>query len=217
MNLGDEAILHCILGRLRATIPADVVVFSHNPADTLGRHAVEHAVNVRSLTRREAVREIADLDMLILGGGGILYDRDAPAYLREVFIAHEHGVPVFVYAISAGPLLSEISRSTVRDALNDCAAVTVRDRLGYRLLEDVGVTQKIHLTADPALLLEPEELPVAALESEGVQLGHTLVGFSVREPGPAAPDIDPDEYYALLAQAADFIVDRSDGEDRRAT
>jgi hypothetical protein len=38
-------------------------------------------------------------------------------------------------------------------------------------------------------------------------IGHR-VGFSVREPGPAAPDIDPEEYYALLANAADFVVER---------
>ena len=90
--------------------------------------------------------------------------------------------------------------------------MTVRDRLGYRLLEDVGVTQEIHLTADPAFLLEPEELPVDALEAEGVEFERHLVGFSVREPGPAAPDIDPDEYYALLANAADFMVERYDAE-----
>src|SRR5690606_31430575 len=90
--------------------------------------------------------------------------------------------------------------------------ITVRDRLGYRLLEDVGVTQEIRLTADPALLLEPDELPLAAWEAEGVDFERHLVGFSVREPGPAAPDIDPDAYHALLANAADFIVDRYDAE-----
>jgi polysaccharide pyruvyl transferase WcaK-like protein len=34
----------------------------------------------------------------------------------------------------------------------------------------------------------------------------------VREPGPAAPHIDPEEYYALLANAADFIVERLDAD-----
>jgi polysaccharide pyruvyl transferase WcaK-like protein len=34
----------------------------------------------------------------------------------------------------------------------------------------------------------------------------------VREPGPAAPDIDPEEYYRLLANAADFIVKRYDAD-----
>ncbi|HEU5389317.1 MAG TPA: polysaccharide pyruvyl transferase family protein [Streptosporangiaceae bacterium] len=34
----------------------------------------------------------------------------------------------------------------------------------------------------------------------------------MREPGPAAPDIDPEDYYALLANSADFMVDRYDAD-----
>jgi polysaccharide pyruvyl transferase CsaB len=214
MNLGDEAILEGILGQIRATVPADITVFSRNPSDTMARHKVERAVAARSLTRSEVMPEIRELDLLVLGGGGILYDRDAANYLREVTVAHELGVPVILYAISAGPLESQAARRAVREALNATArtVVTVRDRLGYRLLEDVGVSREIHLTADPAFLLEPEELPVTALEAEGVDFNRHLVGFSVREPGPAAPDIRPDEYYALLANAADYIVERYDAE-----
>jgi polysaccharide pyruvyl transferase CsaB len=214
MNLGDEAILEGILGRVRATVPADVTVFSMNPSETKARHQVERAISARALTRKEIMPEIRDLDLFVLGGGGILYDRDAAKYLREVTIAHELGVPVILYAISAGPLDTQSARKSVRDALNVAAptVVTVRDRLGYRLLEDIGVSTEIHLTADPAFLLEPEELPVSALEAEGVDLNRRLVGFSVREPGPAAPDIRPDEYYALLANAADYIVERYDAE-----
>jgi polysaccharide pyruvyl transferase WcaK-like protein len=121
---------------------------------------------------------------------------------------------VLLYAISAGPLTTSGSRRAVREALNASPPplITVRDRLGYRLLEDVGVTQEIHLTADPAFLLTPEELSTDALRAEGVDLDRHVVGFSVREPGPAAPHIDPEEYYALLANAADFIIERYDAE-----
>jgi polysaccharide pyruvyl transferase CsaB len=213
MNLGDEAILEGILGELRATLQAEVTVFSRNPTDTLARHKVEHAVAVRSLTRKEIAPEIEKLDLFVLGGGGILYDRDAEIYLREVVLAREFGVPVILYAISAGPLVTPAARRAVQQVLNSSGPViSVRDRQGYRLLEDVGVTQEIHLTADPALLLDPEELPIEALHAEGVDLNRHLVGFSVREPGPAAPDIDPEEYYALLANAADFVVERYDAE-----
>jgi polysaccharide pyruvyl transferase CsaB len=214
MNLGDEAILEGILGQLRATVAANVTVFSRNPADTLARHKVERVVFPRALTRREMIPEIQQLDFLILGGGGILYDNDAEKYLREVLIAHELGVPVMLYAISAGPLASVASRRAVQAALNVSPppVITVRDRLGYRLLEDVGVTQEIHLTADPAFLLEPDELSIDALEAEGVAFDRPLIGFSVREPGPAAPDIRPDDYHALLANAADFLVERYDAE-----
>lgn len=214
MNLGDEAILEGILGQLRATLSADVTVFSRNPGDTLARHQVEHAVSTRALTRRQMIPEVRKLDLLILGGGGILYDRDAEEYLREVVIANELEIPVMLYAISAGPLKTQAARRAVQDALNVSPppVISVRDRLGYRLLEDVGVTNEIHLTADPAFLLEPEPLSRQALEAEGVDLDRHLVGFSVREPGPAAPDIRPEEYYALLANAADFMVERYDAE-----
>lgn len=90
MNLGDEAILEGILSELRATVAADVTVFSKNPEDTLSRQ-VERSIYSRSLTRREMVPEIEQLDVFILGGGGILYDRAAEEYLREVFIANEWG------------------------------------------------------------------------------------------------------------------------------
>jgi polysaccharide pyruvyl transferase CsaB len=214
MNLGDEAILEGILSRLRATLDAEVTVFSRNPPDTLARHQVERSISTRAHTRREIVPEIERLDLFILGGGGILYDGDAEEYLREVVIANEVGVPVILYGVSAGPLVTQASRRAVQSALNASPSpvITVRDRLGYRLLEDVGVTQDIHLTADPAFLLEPEELSIDALTAEGVEFDRPLVGFSVREPGPAAPHIRPDEYYALLANAADFIVERYEAE-----
>jgi polysaccharide pyruvyl transferase CsaB len=214
MNLGDEAILEGILSQLRATIPADVTVFSRVASSTRAEHEVERVVPVRTLTRREIAPEVRALDLLVLGGGGILYDGDAEIYLREVSLAQEMGIPVLLYAISAGPLTTSGSRRAVRDALNASPppVITVRDRLGYRLLEDLGVTQEIELTADPAFLLEPEELSVEALRAEGVDLDRHLIGFSVREPGPAAPHIDPDEYYTLLANAADFVIERYDAE-----
>ncbi len=214
MNLGDEAILEGILGQLRATLSADITILSRNPSDTLARHRVEGAIAARSMTRREMAEELRQFDLLILGGGGILYDHDAEEYMREVFLANELNVPVFVYAISAGPLTRHTARQAVRDGLNGSptTVITVRDRLGYRLLEDVGVSQEIHLTADPAFLLEKEELPADSLRTQGVDVSKRLVGFSVREPGPAAPDIDPDDYYQLLANAADFIVKRYDAD-----
>jgi len=135
MNLGDEAILEGILSQLRATVPAEVTVFSKNPEDTLAGHNVEHAISTRSRTRREMIPEIQKLDLFILGGGGILYDRDAEEYLREATIANELGIPVILYAISAGPLTTQDSRRAVQAALNvsPAPAITVRDRLGYRL------------------------------------------------------------------------------------
>ncbi|WP_437745696.1 polysaccharide pyruvyl transferase family protein [Sorangium sp. So ce302] len=212
MNLGDEAILDGIVTQLRETTPAEITVFSLCPEDTKARHKVERVVPVRDLTRMESTAEIERLDLFVLGGGGILYDRDAPVYLREALIAEERGVPVVIYAVSAGPLSDPSAKQAVRAALNAADIVTVRDKQGRRLLEEVGVNREIRLTADPALLLREEALPIEAIRAEGVEFERHLVGFSVREPGPAAPDIDPDEYYGLLANAADFVVERLDAD-----
>ncbi len=210
LNLGDEAILESILTQLRMSLDAEFTVFTRDPEDTLQRHGVEHALEIRDLTREEAEQEIAKLDLFVLGGGGILYDRDAGSYLRDVGVAQEAGVPVMVYAVSAGPLQERSVRKTVCERLSGVDVITVRDRQGKRLLEDVGVEKEIIVTADPALLLEPEDLPPDAMKSEGLDDVKHLVAFSVREPGPAAPDIDVDHYHELLANAADFIVDRLD-------
>src|SRR6185437_6004263 len=180
----------------------------------LMRHSVEHALNPRAMTRREITPTIQALDVFILGGGGILYDREAQIFLREVSIAHEAGVPVLLYAISAGPLVTPAARLAVQQILDAAprTIISVRDRIGQRLLDDLGVSQEVHLTADPAFLLKPQPLTREALKAEGVEFNRPLVGFSVREPGPAAPDIDPDDYHALLANAADFVIERFDSE-----
>ncbi len=212
MNMGDEAILEGMLAQLRSSLAADITVFTRDPADTQARHQVERVVPVRQLTRKEIAPEVQSLDLFILGGGGILYDDDAETYLREVFLAHEAKVPVVTWAISAGPLRRQSARNAVRAGLNEAALITVRDREAYRLLEDLGVTREIHLTADPAFLLQQKDLSMDALRSEGVEFQRHLIGFSVREPGPAAPDIDPEHYYALLANAADFLVERQDAD-----
>lgn len=212
LNHGDEAILHSIITQLRAEIPVDITVFSRNPEDTRQRHKVEKAVAVRDMTKDEVLPEIEGLDLLIVGGGGILFDAEAHIFLREAVLAQNLGVPVLVYAVSAGPLKSERARTLVKDTLTRAAIVSVRERTAQKLLEEIGVSREIHLTADPALLLEPEPLPEDALTKEGIVEGKRYVGLSVREPGPAAPDMDKDHYHSLLANTADFIVERYDAE-----
>jgi len=213
LNLGDEAILHVIVSQLRRSVNAEITVFSRDAKDTSRRHDVARAIQARDLSRRETRELIAGLDLFILGGGGILFDADADTYLREVLLAHEVGTPVMVYGISAGPLVDPGLRGRVRDALEAAAVITVRDRHTRQLLEEIGVRTEITLTADPALLLEPEPLTLdEILRAEAIDPGQRLVGFSVREPGPAAPTLEVDHYHRLLANAADFVIDRLDAE-----
>jgi polysaccharide pyruvyl transferase CsaB len=212
LNLGDEAILTGIVTELRRALPVEITVFSRDAEDTRERHQVERVVPVRGLSRDEVLPEVRRLDLLILGGGGILFDGEAQSFLRELMLAHEYRVPVMVYAVSAGPLRDPAAQKAVREALAQAEVVTVRERGARKVLEDIGVQVEIAVTADPAFLLKPEPMPADVLKREGLDTGRPLVGMSVREPGAAAPDISEHAYHQLLADVADFMVDRYDAD-----
>ena len=212
LNLGDEAILQSIIAQLRNSLDVEVTVFSRNAQDTTARHHVEHVIEVRNLTKVEITPQIRELDLFILGGGGIFFDKEVDIFLRELEIAQQNNIPTMVYAVGAGPLNNENSRKKVKHVLDNVDVITVREREAKKIFEDIGVDNQIMVTADPAFLLTPEPLPKDALKFEQVHGDRTLVGISVREPGPAAPDIDPNFYHALLANAADFVISRLDAD-----
>lgn len=212
LNLGDEAILQSMLQQIRASIKAEITIFSRDAEDTRRRHAVDAAVSTRPLSRDELVQLIEPLDLLILGGGGILFDAEARMFLREAIVAKELGVPFMTYAIGAGPLQDPAAQAAVRDCLEGAAIVTVREAAARQVLEAAGLRREIVVTADPALLLAPEPMPRGALPAEAVEWKGPVVGMSVREPGGAAPNISEENYHQLLANAADFMVDRYGAE-----
>jgi polysaccharide pyruvyl transferase CsaB len=210
-NLGDEAILAGLLADLREQEPnSRIVVFSRNPAHTALTHPDVEAVPWEGVSRADSALVLAELDLLILGGGGILYDREARRYLRVVRVAQERGLPLMTYAVGVGPLSDEVDTGMVRETLGGAAEVTVRDQESRMVLEEAGLLNPVTVTADPAFLLTPEDFPIEFLREEGVPAGKRLVGVSVREPGRAAERLDVDGYHRLLAQIGDFLVHRID-------
>ncbi|MBE0475696.1 MAG: polysaccharide pyruvyl transferase family protein [Coriobacteriia bacterium] len=212
-NLGDEAILASMVTQLRASLPGvEISVFTPDPEDTLTRHGVERAPYNVGVGRDDLLSEIEGLDLLIVGGGGILYDYWLQEHLREMQLALEAGVRVMVYAVGVGPLADSSIKRALTQALLQADAITVRDLRSRHALEKLGVDGRVLVTADPALLLKPEPLPDDALTREGLTDKERVVGMSVREPGPAAPDIDVEVYHAQLAGAADYMIERFDAD-----
>ncbi|MFI7023694.1 polysaccharide pyruvyl transferase family protein [Micromonospora sp. NPDC049900] len=210
-NLGDEAILTGLLADLREQEPnARIIVFSRNPAHTALAHPDVEAVPWEGVSRTDSALVLSQLDLLILGGGGILYDKEARRYLRVVRVAQERGLPLLTYAVGVGPLSEMVDTGMVRETLAGATQVTVRDQESRMVLEEAGLLNPITVTADPAFLLEPEDFPADLLREEGVPAGKRLVGMSVREPGRAAERLDVDGYHRLLAQIGDFLVHRID-------
>ncbi|MCX6463569.1 MAG: polysaccharide pyruvyl transferase family protein [Pseudonocardiales bacterium] len=213
LNTGDEAILTSILGSVREAVPfAQVVVFSRDPAHTRDAHPADRVVDARR-GRCDAVTEaIAGLDVLVLGGGGLLYDGEATEYLRHVRTAHRNGVPTVGYALGVGPLTTAEDRGAVREVVSAMTRVTVRDEGSKRVLEEVGVDRAIEVAADPALLLRADPVPNDALVRNGLDTTGRLIAVSVREPGRAAPHLGVETYHGTLAAVADFAVHRYGGQ-----
>jgi polysaccharide pyruvyl transferase WcaK-like protein len=213
LNAGDEAILTAVIASLRERLPdVALIVFSRDARDTRAHHRADSVVPVRDLTRDEVAAHVRPLDLLLLAGGTVLYEGEARDSLREVRQAQQLGVPTVAFGIGAGPQPDPDDRQFVRQTLNAMRAVTVRDVGAKRILEQLDVECPVEVTADPALLLTPEPFAAQRLRAEGVPPGRALVGMSLREPGPAAQDLDAEDYHALLGHAADFVVDRLDSE-----
>lgn len=213
LNTGDEAILTCAVHQLRLAAPqAEFVVFSREPEHTRQNHVVDRAVHSRSTLVSQLLPEVQRLDLLLLGGGGILYGKEAGAYLRIVALAHDAGIPTFGFALGIGPLDDRDDQEVVRSQLNRMTGITVRERTARRACDDIGVTVPVEVTADPALLLEPQPFTDEMLLREAIPPDRRLIGFSIRERGGAAPALDRAAYHDLMADVADFCAQRYDAE-----
>jgi polysaccharide pyruvyl transferase CsaB len=211
LNTGDEAILTAVLDAVRTLRPtARLVVFSRNPEHTAAHHHVHDVIGWEQEPRAHVAASVARLDLLVLGGGGVLYDTESHRYLQVVQAANDAGVPVFVYAVGAGPLHDPEERAVARRVLTRARDLVVRDQGSRLVLENAGIDRDIVVTADPALLLRPVSFRRHRLDREGIPDDVRLVGMSVREPGSAVEHLDVNAYHSLLALVADFLVHRLD-------
>lgn len=183
-NAGDEAILAALItGIKRRLAEPEIIVLSAAPSWTEQVHEVK-AVGRYNYRRLLSVLRSADL--LISGGGSLLQDvtskKTIPYYLSIIGLAKLLRVPVFCCAQGVGPINSGINRRLVRLALNQVAAVTVRDQASAVLLTKAGVEPEIDLTADPAFMLSPvsETETNQILKQEEIELKPPVLGIAVR-------------------------------------
>ncbi len=105
------------------------------------------------------LQRLRTLDVLLIGGGGLLVDlyTQWPLYpLLYVLLARLARIPVVFYAVGVGPVRSRRGRTYFSLALNLSQGITVRDSHSFaqaqRLLSN---PQKLRQAADPAFALTP--------------------------------------------------------------
>ena len=167
-NNGDEAILAGIIEQLKAhyDLPAgNIVVFSNNPPQTSNRFGVTSAPlyykrSSATLTFIETIKKnsslIRGLDLLIIGGGGILmdfYNREAQLFGSYGFMARWGKVPYIVYGCGAGPITSTVGKLFIRNLVSRATSASVRDPKSKQLLNKIGVRKDIQVIGDPSFAL----------------------------------------------------------------
>lgn len=179
-NSGDEAILQVLLRRYAPEF--EITVISLDPEKTLALHG---QMGIRALGERDSAcrQAIADCDVFILGGGGLLQDKttifNPSRWLAKLRLAQRMGKKTCLYANSVGELRFGINRRMVAQALKKVHLITLRDALSAKLLEELGVPGA-RVTADPAFCLEPPTQGQQSAAQEKYALPKEYICIAIR-------------------------------------
>lgn len=222
-NNGDEAILAGIIEQVTEHYgigPESITVFSNNPPQTSNRFGVKAAPlyykrSSATMTFMETVKKnsplIRELDLLIIGGGGILmdfYNREAQLFGSYGFMAKWGKVPYVIYACGAGPINSAVGKWFIRKLVSGAASASVRDPKSKKLLQSIGVSRPIEIIGDPSFAL-----PSGERREHGPKIrkvGVTVVPYYSLAYWPEANDIKYENYVQGMADNLDRLLEGRD-------
>ncbi len=204
-NIGDEAILACIVNELRAQFQnrfeLSFIVLSWDPEKTSKEFGVEaiHWKDINGLLDA-ALRS----NLIILGGGGLFFDYwgiDPDTYLRKAswditaygslpLLAKLLDIPCMIYAVGVGPLQTDLARHHTRLAFERCQVATVRDVASRDLLRQIGFSENASNAPLMKVLPDPVFSLTSSLEDEAwvddllyqhhIKSGIPLMGINLR-------------------------------------
>ncbi|RSK28724.1 polysaccharide pyruvyl transferase [Bacillus sp. HMF5848] len=218
-NNGDEAILQGIITQLtdHLLIPRqNITIFSNNPANTEARYNMKAAYLLYKKgsflqsvveTMRRSRSIMKDLDVVIIGGGGILmdmYKRDAPLYSTHAMLAKMSGCKVIIYGTGAGPIQTKQGTFLIKTMLRVAQSVSVRDQESKQLLESIGVTKNIDVIADPAFQLGEN---ISKQPSKKIKnIGVTAVPYFSEQYWPVSDEAVYTQYVTQFAKNLDILI-----------
>jgi teichuronic acid biosynthesis glycosyltransferase TuaH len=217
-NIGDEAILTCILQDLQEQFPDfKSTIVSEDPMYTEALHKTKavYRNDFPSITK-----EIDDADLVILGGGGLFQDHDrmriyhlfqrgidSPSrYLIVPLIAKMMNKRLAYYAHGVGPLFSKEAIDIVKFAYTLPDIITVRDAYSFHLLSSLGIeTDKLYLTADPVFRIDSSSSPnIKKILGHHLPTGKNFAVINVR-PWTHSPGLERRYISSLKNFINDFV------------
>ncbi|SDY46944.1 polysaccharide pyruvyl transferase CsaB [Tindallia californiensis] len=197
-NIGDEAILEAIVESFRAEIPrVQLAALSYKASETEKRYQIE-AVSRNQFW--QVVKKIGHSDVVMSGGGSILQDitssRSLLYYLGIILLAKMAGKKVVFYGNGFGPINRPFNKWLAKMIINKVDLITLRDNESKKVMESLGISRAITVTADAAFNLE------ALNCQENLSFKEPIVGISIRNWK------GKENYCRVIALCADQLVKR---------
>jgi len=150
-NSGDEALLMSLLQMLPKNV--EPIVLSGNPQETRQRYQVASCDRASAFPILQALDRA---DIFIWGGGSLIQDVTSIAspfyYIGLMALAQQKGLKTIAWSQGIGPLKYPWTRSLTKKVLQNCTAISVRDRASAKLLSDWQIP--FTLAPDPVFALD---------------------------------------------------------------
>lgn len=189
-NIGDEAILSCIIQELQDNCPdIEITVISGDIKHTKNLHKVK-AISTTDLESIDT--KMRSSDLVIVGGGGLYqeffghpyYTINAADLFKNPFnnIMYYAIVPLMskmydktlmFYAQGVGPFVTQDAMNFYKFLFSFPDIITVRDNYSKKSLESLGIDPKnIIVTMDPVFRIKPceENIVKEIFKNENIQI-----------------------------------------------
>lgn len=146
-NIGDEAILLCLLKKIKYLYD-EITVFSRNPSETISLHKV-HA-------EKKNIKRFLSCDDIIIGGGELFQDGLAWKNAIAIILAKLLRKKVKVLGVGID-VNGKVEKLLTQLSLRITDEISVRDNRSVNNLVSMGInSDKIKLVKDFAFCLEPQ-------------------------------------------------------------
>ena len=155
---------------------------------------------------------IMSCDLLVVSGGDVLADYGDES-IKHCFFPIAMAIalkkPVYIFAQSISQYKSEEMLKFARFYLNKVSLITVRERLSFDYLKNIGIKAPLHLTADPAFTLMPCSDSRLSEIVQAENLPDTtcpIIGFSVSETATRWSESSHEDFARVMAEVCDQLI-----------
>lgn len=168
---------------------------------------------------KDTVKEYRDVDWIVFCGGQYITSLGPGLIiaLYEIIFSKLLGKPVMLWANSLGPFNPKYIRPFVKRVLNKVDLITTREATSKKILDDIGVTAPVFVTADAAFTLphipQKEAMMIVERETEipknELMVGVTVIPWNFPYEKDEAKKIKKFENYLdAMAGAVDYIIEK---------